>query len=372
MAAPFLASLAILTAVLFLGQLLQTFDLVFGLGIGLADFLRLTFYLTPKLMMFSMPLAAMLGVILAFNRLGGDNEFLALRAAGVSRRQIVTPVVLFALVVMGSAAYSTVVLMPQGLINTEVLMVKLAREKIDRGLHAQAFSESLAGIVAYVDQIEPSSGQWQGVYLYDGRKEGHPLTITAKAATLSADYHNLLLGLHLQDGTIDFLDDELSQHIDFKTYNLNLPVKVVSGTAGGKNKPTEMTQAELLAAAQALGDSPKGRTMRIEYHQRLILAGGCLILTLLGLPFAARFRPGARQIAIPLGLLLFLLYYVCFSFAETMAQRGGGLPLAVILWAPNALFLAFTLLLIGRMDCESLLPLPAGWAGLSTWTRRGQ
>jgi len=370
MAAPFLASLAILTAVLFLGQLLQTFDLVFGLGIGLADFLRLTLYLLPKLMMFSMPLAAMLGVILAFNRLGGDNEFLALRAAGVSRRQIVTPVVLFALVVMGMAAYSTVVLMPKGLSNTEILMVKLAREKIDRGLHAQAFSESLAGIVAYVDQIEPSSGQWQGVYLYDGRQEGHPLTITARSAALSADYTNLLLGLRLQDGTIDYLDGELSQHIDFKTYGLYLPVKVANGTAG-KNKPTVMTQAELLAAAEDLGDSLKGRSMRIEYHQRLILAGGCLILTLLGLPFAARFRPGARQIAIPVGLLIFLLYYVCFSFAETMAQQGGGLPLPVILWAPNGLFLTLAVLLIRRLDCESLLPWPAGLARLLAWGGRG-
>jgi hypothetical protein len=79
-AAPFWASLVILTGVLFLGQLLQTFGLVFALGIGVVDFLRLV-YLLPKLMMFSLPLASMLGVILGFNRLVADNEFLALRAS---------------------------------------------------------------------------------------------------------------------------------------------------------------------------------------------------------------------------------------------------------------------------------------------------
>ncbi|MDA8419134.1 MAG: LptF/LptG family permease, partial [Desulfobacteraceae bacterium] len=120
--APFLGSLVVLTGALFLGQLLQSFDLVFALGIGLADFLRLTLYLLPKMMMFSLPLAGMLGVILAFNRLGVDNEFLALRAAGVRLRQIITPVAVFALAVSLMAGYSTIVLMPRGLLSLEGLM----------------------------------------------------------------------------------------------------------------------------------------------------------------------------------------------------------------------------------------------------------
>ncbi|MDD5760131.1 MAG: LptF/LptG family permease [Desulfobulbaceae bacterium] len=359
MAAPFLASLAILTAVLFLGRLLQTFALVFALGIGWTDFLRLTLYLLPKLMMFSLPLASMLGVILAFNRLGADNEFLALRAAGVKLRQIVTPVVIFATVVMVCAGYSTTVLMPKGLVNIEILMLKLAREKIDRGLQEQSFSESMAGIVAYVDQIDRATGEWQTVYLYDGRKPKRPMTITAKSARLTADYDNLLLGMHLNDGAIDYLDHELSQHIDFKTYVLNLPVVVPEGVAGGQNNPTEMSQSRLLAEARKLGDSERSRKLLIEYHQRLILAVGCFILTLLGLPFAARFRPGARQIAVPVGLGSFLIYYILFSFAETLAEQGGGLPLPLTLWAPNFLFLALTAFVVLRMDKETLVPAPA-------------
>lgn len=364
MMAPFLASLAILTAVLFLGRLLQTFALVFALGIGWTDFLRLTLYLLPKLMMFSLPLASMLGVILAFNRLGADNEFLALRAAGVKLRQIVTPVVIFATVVMVCAGYSATVLMPKGLINIEILMLKLAREKIDRGLQEQSFSESMAGVVAYVDQIDRATGQWQNVYLYDGRKPERPMTITAKSASLTADYDNLLLGMRLTDGTVDFLDQELSQHIDFKTYALNLPVVVPDGAAGGQSDPAEMSQTRLLAEAKELGDSEGGRNMLIEYHQRLVLAFGCFILTLLGLPFAARFRPGARQIAVPVGLGLFLMYYVMFSFAETLAEQGGGLPLPLILWMPNALFLVLTALVVLRMDKETLVPLPAVFMSL--------
>lgn len=368
MTAPFLASLMILTSVLFLGQLLQTFSLVFALGIGWADFLRLTLYLMPKLMMFSMPLASMLGVVLAFNRLAMDHEFLALRAAGVKLRQIVTPVAIFALTVTCLAGYSTIVLMPKGLINMEFLMLKLAREKIDRSIKAGTFSDSLAGIIAYVDRIDPDSGEWQQVYLYDGRNHDQPMTITAKAAHLTADYASLLLGLHLTSGTIDFIDSQISRHIDFERYSINLPVTLPEAGTDKGRKPTEMTQAELLAAG-GRGDTPQERVMIIEYHQRIVLAAGCFILTILGLAFAARSRPGVRSLAIPAGMFCYLLYYVLFSFTETVAENGlWSIPLPIILWTPNLIFLTLAMTCVLRMDKESLVPLPptliAGWEKL--------
>lgn len=358
MAAPFLAALAILTGVLFLGQLLQTFNLVFALGIGWADFLRLTLYLLPKLMMFSLPLASMLGVILGFNRLGADHEFLALMAAGVRRQHIIAPVALFALAITLMAGYSTVVLMPKGLVNMKILMLKLAREKIDRGIGEQSFSQSLGGIVVYVNRIDPDSGQWRGVYLFDDRKPETPMTITAKAAELEADYDNLLLNLRLVDGTIDSLDQEVSRHVDFNSYSLSLPVPLSNPLRLSRMSPTEMAQAQLLTAAKEAGDTPRSRALLVEYYQRLTLAAGCFILTLLGLPFAARSRPGSRPVAVPIGLFIFLLYYVLFSFTETIAKQGGG-PIGLILWAPNLLFAALAAFTILRMDLESLITLPA-------------
>lgn len=358
MAAPFWASLAILTGVLFLGQMLQTLTLVFAIGIGWADFLRLTLYLLPKLMMFSLPLASMLGVILGFNRLGADHEFLALRAAGVRLKHIITPVTIFALTVTLMAGYSTIVLMPKGQVNMKVLLLKLSREKIDRAVKEQAFSHSLGGIVAYVDRIDPDSRQWQEVYLYDGRRPESPMTITAKGATLDVDYRNLLLGLHLTDGTIDYLDHELSRHIDFKSYALSLPVPLPNALQVHGVSPTEMSQEQLLATADETTDTALARALHVEYQQRLILAGGCFILTLLGLPFAARSRPGARPIAVPIGLLVFLLYYVLFSFAETLAKQGG-VSIPLVLWTPNLIFLAGTAFVLRRMDREQLIPLPA-------------
>ena len=73
MLAPFFASLVILSGVLFLSKMVPFLDIVLDLGIGFADFLRLCAYMTPNLLLFSLPMTGMLAVILCFSRLSNES-----------------------------------------------------------------------------------------------------------------------------------------------------------------------------------------------------------------------------------------------------------------------------------------------------------
>ena len=356
-----MASLTILTAIMFLGRLLQIFDTVFALGIGPADFARLTFYILPKLMMFSLPLASMFGVILCFGRLGADNELLALRAGGTGPAKIVPPVLIFALAISALTGYFSMVLMPQGLVNMKLLMLKLAQEKIDRGIRAGSFSNSLGGIVIYVDHIDRDNGQWQTVYIYDGRNEEHPVTVTAGRGRLTADYENLELVLHLQHGAIDAGGAEKMQHIEFESYALSLAVPMSRGN-NAPSKHAEMGQQRLHEIIASEGKtSQNGRDALIEYQQRWSLAVGCFLLTMLGLPFAARTAPGRKQTAVPIGIACFLTYYILFSYSETLAEQGR-FNMILVLWLPNILFGSLALLNLTMMGRESISRLETFWA----------
>jgi len=352
MVAPFLASLTILTAIMFLGRLLQIFDTVFALGISPADFLRLSLYILPKLMMFSLPLASMFGVILCFGRLASDNELLALRAAGTGPAKIVPPVIIFALAISTLAGYFSMTLMPQGLVNVKLLMLKLAQEKVDRGIRAGGFSDSLGGIVIYVDRIQRDNGKWQGVYIYDGRKKEQPIIVTAGSGQVTADYDNLELVLELDRGAITTGNPEKMQHIDFASYALSLPVPL-TGDSHGPSKHAEMDQQRLKEIFSSEGKTGiNGRDAFIEYQQRFGLAVGCFILTMLGLPFAARTAPGRKQTAVPIGIACFLTYYIMFSYAETLAEQGQ-FNMLLTLWLPNTLFGSLALINLALMGQES-------------------
>ena len=81
---PFFVSLLVLTLVLFLGKTIRYTKLLFITGSGLVDFAKLLVCLVPYLLAFTIPMATLMAILLAFARLANDNELTAMKAAGPS------------------------------------------------------------------------------------------------------------------------------------------------------------------------------------------------------------------------------------------------------------------------------------------------
>ncbi|MBC8316792.1 MAG: LptF/LptG family permease [Desulfobulbaceae bacterium] len=354
MIAPFLASLAILCAILFLGRLMPLLELFIQFGISMPDFIRLCLYMTPNLFIFAIPMASMLGVILCFSRLVNDNEMIAIKAAGTGLYRMLPPVIIFALGTTLLTGYAATKLTPAGSMAMQKLLVSLATDKFTKGLTEKQFSEGINDVVLYIDGIDKETGEWQGVYISDNRDKKNPLTIVAASGNFTGYPNNLLLTVQLKNGSIHQAEGSISQTIQFKDYTLNLSLHnpKVSGekqkTFSGKK---EMSQKQLLAYAREHGpDSEQSISRMIEYHKRLVLAAGCFILSIMGIPFAMRNRPGQRAVGMPLGLLFFVAYYISITAAKVASEAG--MPVGLAMWTPNILFLIFTLYLLDHAHRE--------------------
>lgn len=143
MLAPFFASFLIMNTVFFLIKLIPFLNIVLELEIGLADFIRMFLYLFPNMFLYSMPMAAMLGVIIGFTRLSSDTEILAFKASGLSIYQLVPPVVLVAATIACITAYFSIILIPKADSSMKQLMFQVAKEKIDKGIKEHQFTEAL-------------------------------------------------------------------------------------------------------------------------------------------------------------------------------------------------------------------------------------
>jgi lipopolysaccharide export system permease protein len=358
--APFFASLMILTTILFLGRILPLFDFIINFGIGLPDFIRLCAYMAPKLFLFAIPMASMLGVILCFTRMGNDNELIALKAAGLGLYRMLPAVILFALCTSLVTGYFSATLIPRGASAMRQLFFQLAKEGIDRGLQEKKFSEGLADVVIYIDGKDPVTRQWQGVYVADNRDADNPLTIVADRGNLLADMAAMLITLRLENGSIHLAKDELTQTISFAAYSINIPLPgpeaEAEGTAasGGTGEMTQQEIREYVATHDPR--SSESVSGLIEYHLRLVLPGGCFILTILGLPLALRTRPGQRSIGIPLGLIIFVCYYILLTTVKSVSETSS-LPVALTMWTPNLLFGVLTLYILRFANRESTISL---------------
>ncbi|MEW6520008.1 MAG: LptF/LptG family permease [Thermodesulfobacteriota bacterium] len=358
--APFFASLLILTTILFLGRILPLFDFIINFGISLPDFIRLCAYMVPNLFLFAIPMASMLGVILCFTRMGNDNELIALKAAGIGLYRMLPAVVFFAVCTSLLTGYFSTTLIPSGTIAMKKLFFQLAKEKIDKSLQEKKFSDGLPDVVIYIDREDPDTGTWQGVYVADSRDSSNPLTIVAEKGYLVADMPNMLLTLQLDHGSIHQAKEERTQTIRFASYRINLSLQgpgMDDEEVARSASNNEMTQQEIRDYVKAHGrTSPASISRMIEYHLRLVLPGGCFILTILGLPLALRTRPGQRSIGVPLGLIIFICYYIMLTTVKSFSETSP-LPVAFTMWLPNFIFGIVTLYILRFANLESTLSL---------------
>ena len=98
--------LIVFTFVLFVPQLIRLMELLVrhsGSGTQIA---KLFLYVVPGVLIFTMPMAVLVGVLLGLGRMSADSEIIALTALGIGRRRILLPVGVLAL----AGALATVVM----------------------------------------------------------------------------------------------------------------------------------------------------------------------------------------------------------------------------------------------------------------------
>jgi len=351
--APFYASLVILTSILFLSKLIPILDIILDYNIRLDDFIRLYAYFTPQLLLFALPMSSMMGVILGTTHLNNENEIMVLKASGISLYRMLPPVIIVALSTALLTGFISIYLIPAGNRAKMELAFQLAKEKVEKSMHEKRFSESLGDIVLYADHVDQMTGIWKGVYISDMRDSKHPVTIISKSGKISADSTVGTLSISLNKGILNRATSDAAQTIDFERYDMTLPLEAPQTNPLARVDESNMLQSELLAEADRLGKNTQKAVYFInEFHRRLALPVSCFILTLLGFPLGFLSGPRHRTIGIPMGLAIFILYYILFT-ASKIISESMVMPAVVAMWLPNFIFLVLTTLFIKSVARET-------------------
>jgi lipopolysaccharide export system permease protein len=360
MLGPFFASFLIMNSVFFLVKLIPFLNVVLELEISFADFVRLFLYLFPNMFLYSIPMAAMMGVIISFTRLSADAEILAFKANGISLYQMIPPVLLVSAFIALLTGYFSVNLIPKSEIAMKQLMFQVAKEKIDKGIKEHQFTEALGDLVVYVETIDKATGRWENVWVSDMRGQVNPIITMAQFGTMNAQVDTMQVTITLEDGSLHRPDGNRSQIITFDRYTINIPLQpptILDGEDVTQISTGSMTMDQLQEFATAAGrDTSLGRDKLIHFHKRLVLPVGCFILSLLGMPLGLQAGPGRKAAGVPLGLAFFILYYILFTLGKSLAEEPG-FSLIFWMWFPNSIFLGITVFFIRQAANErSIIP----------------
>jgi lipopolysaccharide export system permease protein len=340
-ALPFIIILFVLTFVLLMGKILQIMDLMVNKGIGIFPIAKLIVFLLPSFMMFTIPIALLIAILIAMGRLSADNEITAIKASGVSLLQIYYPVAIASLATFVITIFISHFLVPHSNFATKRLLFEIASQNASIGIKEKVFNADFKGLMLYADKIPLDGKYMEGVIVSDNRIIGEQNTILAKKAFLISDPELMTVKLRLENGSLHTVSSDLKNYrkIDFESYdiNLNLSTTIASMSEDSKSS-TEMTMGELLEKMKKPGiDEASIRELAIEVHKKFSIPLSCIFFGLLALPLGIKSHRAVKSRGFAVGLIVVSLYYLLRIGGEALAETGR-LSTVIGVWMPNLTF----------------------------------
>jgi len=369
-----LLGLGIFTFVFFVPQLVRLMDLVVRHPGSWSTIAILILSTLPDIFSLTIPMAVLVGVLIALGRLSADSELIAMSALGMGRRRLLVPVGIIAAGATAATFAMTLWLAPYSVRTFRAIENRLRAGQASYQVSPRVFDERFPKMVLYVNDIDSAATRWKGVFLAGTDKGVSRLTL-AEEAIVIPDRNEGKLELHLRNGSVhEFSSDNPSQYSLSAFAERDLPVQVKSAEADRVSEPgiPGRTMTTLWKERRNKIDA------RLEFQRRLSFPLACISFALLAMPIGARPRRGGRAGGFLITLLLISGYYVIFTVGAGFA-REGSIPVWLGIWSPNVLTAALGLFLLPRLErmpgssrSSAALDWVAAWPIWTIFSREGQ
>ena len=336
-ATPFFVTLGGLTAMLLIGNIIKFADLVISKGVSPFDILRLLIYLLPYMLSFTIPMACLIAVVLAFGRLSSDHELIAMRASGVAPLRLVGPMLLVGLVISVGLLVVNDRLSPEAHLAFRQQLKAIGIKQPTAYIEAGMFIKDFPPYVMFVYQVD--GRRLDNVRIYEPQSAGPTRTIVASRGEFEPGANPRELTLKLYDGTVDEWDPNTPgafYKVNFHTYAIILrPDQQDTGRLRKKLK--EMAWKEMVAERHRLhAEGIDALPVSLELHRRIASSFSALIFLAFGLAMGLRFHHHERLTSFLWVLGMFFVYYLSSIAMYPLAIKGATPPW-LMMWAPNLL-----------------------------------
>lgn len=352
---PFGLGLMLFTFILLLQQITILTGVLIARSADLATILRVFLNLLPSIFAVTIPMAFLLGVLLAFGRLASESEIVALRASGVSPGLLLRPVLLLSLLASAATFYVMAVALPEANQSYRRIMFSLVVNKARSAIRPRVFTDDLlpgGQLLMYVTDIPASSGLWKDVFIHDVREPRTPAVILARTGRLVIDERARSVALYLEQGvrySFDREDATRDRRLAFHDHLVYLPEDAVFPRVSLSKGDREMTLDELRQRIDEMRG--QGRPEKdtwpywVEVHKKFAIPLACVVFGLLGLGLSLGSRKEARSAAFALSIGIIFIYYVLIRLGEQAGDTGLLRP-ALSMWGADVVLGVAALVLL--------------------------
>ena len=345
------STLAILTFVLLVGNVFtKMIDLVLNRGVDPVAIAQLIGYSAPYLLVYTLPMAMLVAVLLAFGRLSADHELTAIRASGISLARVTRPVLLLALALSVFTFYLNDQLASKSHFKMRQVSSAIGLQSPTAALEEGVFIKSFGDLVIFIHRID--GNELRQIRIYQPQPKGPTRTIVAERGRLIPVPDRSMIKLKLENGTTDEPDANNPGRfykLKFGTYYLPLDLSGFKLKGNLEKKRKELTTRELWAQfVKIKRDGFVDNFLLTEINEKIAMSLSVFVLTLLAIPLGIRAHRTEKSIGYAVALILGTVYWGSIIGASALARTGAVPPIAVI-HLPNLIFSAAGFFLLRRM-----------------------
>ncbi|MCK9582150.1 MAG: LptF/LptG family permease [Endomicrobiales bacterium] len=344
----FLFGLLITTSILIIDQLFQLINLFLGKGVSAFTVIKLFALALPNILSMTIPMAVLIGTLLAFGRFSEDNEITAIRSAGFNVFEITKSVLLAVIILCFVLVYYNHFVSPATHREFRQLYVQLLTKRPLVKFEERSIN-SLGDYKIYVESVDRVSNTLKkvNIYKFSQSELGAPLRISASLANVNASENEIIFSLikgYLQKPDPEKLDT-LSL-IKFDTYKFKIPITkdAVPASVSLREMPSPILLSEIKSYKKL---KLPVAVFETEYWLRYVLAFAPFCFLIVGIPLAISVEKGGK-IGFGLSLVVIFLYYILLVLSINAGEKNI-LPSALVLWLPNVVVLSSGVFLWRKM-----------------------
>lgn len=328
-----------------------------------AEFLlivRFTLFQIPYILPIAIPIACLISAILLMQRLSTDQELTAIRAAGLSLREIAVPLLLaaFAISLLNFYCVSEIATLSHyksKQLKSELFTINpllLLRNKHliqTKGMFFETLGPSKVGQAASdIILAMPNQNDRNLRIILAKKLQVTPELINADQLTLIAPF-----GKEQEKGYPDLLMENISVgELKLKDFSSLIDKKIANLTLDSLSMGYLLIKLQEWKQAQAMETTPEMkkaiRSLRSEIVRRFSLGFAPLSLTLLGIAFGIGVSRVRSRWALFMPIFLTALFLSCFFAAKAMENRPGlAMPLYIV---PQLLIIAASVRKLDRIS----------------------
>ena len=387
MLGPTVLGFSFYTFIILMRQLFDFAGMIIKRSLPGGTVLKLLLLSLPHIVVLTVPMSLLFGILISVGRLSSDSEIIAMRALGISTGTIYRPVFIFSASVFLLNLYLMNVVLPRGNTQLNALKADILTSSVEKEIKPRVFYEEFADLMLYVNDVDPRTGAWKGVFVADARtdeggEQSGPMTPSRTVAASNAQAGNPFATqrgqriIVAQTGTLSIVPKPTKQiwlnlhsaytHVwdarkpDKYDVNRNdeqrmrLPDKFSDPTMQPIRAFREMNMRELAEQARLArrNDPLTYNQASVEIQKKIAIPFACIVFGILGLPLGITNRRGGKSSGFSLSIAIILVYYVMINNGEHLAVSGK-VSAVVGMWTPNILALGLGIYLLIRANRDA-------------------